>query len=343
MSPEKPRGKISYGRCQWQGVILLLCLLMESVFVSLCAAAEDSGFRFGRRDKPYAINFSNDNRGWIVGDMGLATTTADGGNNWQRVSVSGEESLKDIFFVGDAGWIVGNGGLILHSGNGGKKWDKQASGVNVVLLRVYFLDKEKGFTVGTDGTVLKTVNGGSSWEAVPLDWLKLLPGDLIEKGIMSINLYDVFFADGLSGWIVGDYGTVLHTTDGGKSWNLSQCGSFPALYSVFFKNKQEGWTVGQNGFFLKTTDGGRNWKNGAVKTEESLYRIFFRGAYGIIVGDHGIIIKTNDGGGTWRNGALKQPPPLPWLSSAWILPDAQAAKVIVIGKGMMVKTEILSR
>lgn len=342
MKENRAKRQFSCGRNKGKG-FLLLCLLACVSFVSVCAASELGGFRFGPRDKPYGIHFIDNSRGWIVGDMGLAATTGDGGENWRRVTISGEEPFKDIFFVGEAGWIVGDGGLILHSANGGKSWDKQNSGVSGALLKVFFLNQDKGFTVGTDGTMLKTDNGGSSWEVVPLDWMKFLPSDLIEKGVVSINLYDIFFSDESSGWVVGDNGAVLHTSDGGKLWSISKIGSFPALYSIFFKNNKEGWAVGQNGFFLKTGDGGRSWKNSSVITEENLYRIAFRGDYGVIMGDHGVIIKTNDGGTTWQNDALHLSPPLPWLADAVILPKAQSAKVIGIGKGVITNTKIIPR
>lgn len=325
-------------------MVLLLCFLAEIFFVSVCVASEQDNFRFGPRDKAYGIHFIDDSRGWIVGDTGLAAMTTDGGESWRRVAVSGEGPFKDVFFVGDAGWIVGDGGLILHSTNGGKSWDKQTSGVTVTLMQAFFLNRDKGFTVGTDGTLLKTVNGGSSWEVFPLDWIKFLPESLIEKGVIAINLYGIFFLDDSSGWIVGDNGAVLHTSDGGKQWGILQIGSYPPLFSVFFKSRKEGWAVGQNGFFVKTVDGGRSWKKGSVKTEESLYGISMRGDYGVIVGDHGAMLKTNDGGTTWLNEiAPNLHQPLPWLSDAWILINARSAKVFLIGKGVIAKTEILPK
>jgi photosystem II stability/assembly factor-like uncharacterized protein len=271
--------------------------------------------------------------------------TSDGGGNWRQVAISGEGPFggpfKDVFFVGDAGWIVGGEGLILHSNDGGKTWNKQSSGVQETLLKVFFLNRDKGFTVGGDGTILKTDNGGTSWESVAIDWMEILPEDLIEQGAVSVNLYGIFFSDELSGCIVGDFGTVLTTADGGKLWSLSNIGFLPSLFSVYFKNKREGWAVGQNGFCLKTDNGGRSWEKGSVETEESLYGIFLRGDYGVIVGDHGLIIKTNDGGTTWVNEiAPNLRAPFPWLVDACILLNAGSAKVIGIGKGLMLKTEI---
>ena len=100
--------------------------------------------------------------------------------------------------------------------------------------------------------------------------------------------------------------------------------------------------MGQNGFFLKTDDGGRTWKNGSIKTGEDLYKIFMRGDYGVIVGDHGVMIKTNDGGATWLTGvAPNLRLPFPWLADAWIITNARSAKIIAIGKGVIIKAGFL--
>ena len=343
MKAKKTERKFPGRQGRWQG-LLMLCMLAGVAFPPVCAASGDGNFRFTPRDKAYGIHFIDDKRGWIVGDMGLAVMTTDGGVNWRRVAFTGEEPFKDIFFVGDAGWIVGDGGLILHSDNGGKSWDKQASGVNGALMQVFFLDRNKGFAVGADGTILSTHNGGLSWNVNAMDWLSILPAALIERGIITINLYDVFFSDESSGWIVGDAGTILHTSDGGKQWSISKIGPFPALFSIFFKNKREGWAVGQDGYFLITGDGGKSWKTGSLETKENLYRIFMRGDYGVIVGDHGIMMKTNDGGTTWPHEvAPNLPSPVPWFADGWILVRERSAQVIRIGKGVMLKTEILPK
>ncbi|MBU1056106.1 MAG: hypothetical protein KKC46_20120, partial [Proteobacteria bacterium] len=295
---EKNKRELFSGCCKGEG-FLLLCLLVCFSFVSICNASESDNFQFGPRDKAYGIHFIDNNKGWIVGDMGLAAMTSDGGENWKQVVILKEGAFKDIFFVGDAGWIVGDGGLILHSDNGGKSWDRQTSDIDTALLKVFFINKKEGFAVGAEGSILKTNNGGTSWEVISLDLLNFLPQALIERGIITINLYDVIFLDEFSGWIVGDSGTILHTSDGGKTWLISKIGLLPSLYSVSFKSKKEGWAVGQNGFILKTGDGGRSWEKDSLDTKENLYRIVIHGDYGVIVGDHGVVIKSNDGETTW--------------------------------------------
>jgi photosystem II stability/assembly factor-like uncharacterized protein len=299
------------------------------------------GFLLSRRDKAFGVHFAGDKKGWVVGDNGLALMTPDGGRSWQRVVIS-DETFNDVIFVGEKGWIVGGSGLILHTNDGGKNWEKQPSNVSQSLMRVLFFDEDKGFTIGTDGIILKTLNGGSSWENASLDCMALLPPEMMEIGIISINLYDILFTDESNGWIVGDSGAVLHSEDGGKEWKLVNMGPYPPLFSIAFKNDREGWAVGQNGFSLKTEDGGKTWGKVVIEKENSLYKIRIHNGYGVIVGDQATVIETYDGGKTWDKVATDLHPPYPWLADAWILPS-NSAKVLSVGKGVILETKISSK
>jgi len=323
------------------GEFLLLLFFTAFVFSFTCLASNDGDLKLTRRDKAFGVYFTDDQNGWIVGDNGLSLKSGDGGKNWQRVSIS-DETLNDVFFIGEHGWIVGDGGLILHTDDGGKNWARQSSNVSLSLMRVLFLDNNKGFSIGADGSLLRTDNAGTSWEMVDLDWMSLLPAELLEAGIISINLYDIVFLDETSGWIVGDSGTILHSSDGGKEWRLTYIGLYPPLFSISFKNPREGWAVGQNGFSLKTDDGGKSWEKVVIEKENSLYKIRIFKDYGVIVGDQATIMETNDGGKTWAKVETGLNPPYPWLSDAWILPS-NSAKVLSIGKGIILETGIRSR
>jgi photosystem II stability/assembly factor-like uncharacterized protein len=76
------------------------------------------------------------------------------------------------------------------------------------------------------------------------------------------SLYSIEFLDDLHGWSVGEGGTVLRTTDGGKTWKMVVIEDAPDLYSVFFQDSQEGWTAGNlKGLaaIYRTRDGGQMW------------------------------------------------------------------------------------
>jgi photosystem II stability/assembly factor-like uncharacterized protein len=61
-------------------------------------------------------------------------------------------------------------------------------------------------------------------------------------------------------WVVGDKSTILHTTDGGKTWQVQLGGDPEAtdddLTRVFFLDARHGWAMTGRGKILGTTDGG---------------------------------------------------------------------------------------
>ena len=69
------------------------------------------------------------------------------------------------------------------------------------------------------------------------------------------NLQSLHFIDNQTGWIVGAYGTIFKTTDGGESWALQSSSTTNFLNSIYFTNDQTGWVVGESGTLLKTTNG----------------------------------------------------------------------------------------
>ena len=59
---------------------------------------------------------------------------------------------------------------------------------------------------------------------------------------------------------MGDGGTILHSTDGGATWQPQASGTDHVLHGVAFTDRQHGWAVGLGGIILHTTNGGVTWK-----------------------------------------------------------------------------------
>jgi photosystem II stability/assembly factor-like uncharacterized protein len=88
------------------------------------------------------------------------------------------------------------------------------------------------------------------------------------------TLRDIFAFDQNTAIAVGETGTIMKTTDGGKRWDVQHyvCGteSSEGISSVYFTDVNNGWVVGQWGTILNTTDGGTNWVAQTSGTSESL-------------------------------------------------------------------------
>ncbi len=121
------------------------------------------------------------------------------------------------------------------------------------------------------------------------------------------NLYGVSFVDSDVGWASGAFGTIAHTSDGGKTWVSQATGASESLFSVDFVNESLGWAVGRSGTIVHTGDGGKQWHAQKSPSEKHLFSVdFVDEAFGIAVGDWGIILVTEDGGRTWDDRSLTE-------------------------------------
>lgn len=114
------------------------------------------------------------------------------------------------------------------------------------------------------------------------------------------DLQDVYFRLPLDGWIAGNSGTILRTTNGGILWNAQTTGTTADLFGIVAPESQVCYACGSAGTVLKTTDGGSSWSSLTNGTSETLNSIdFIDGLTGWAVGTNGFIMQTTDGGATW--------------------------------------------
>lgn len=121
------------------------------------------------------------------------------------------------------------------------------------------------------------------------------------SGAAGTKLNGVFFlGDGRRGWIAGDGGKILRSTDGGDSWTTQSSTTAVPLQAVWFTNDSLGWAVGNGGTVRRTTNG-RTWTFLSVPAGgENLNDVHFATAdTGWIVGSNGLILRTFNRGVTW--------------------------------------------
>jgi photosystem II stability/assembly factor-like uncharacterized protein len=115
------------------------------------------------------------------------------------------------------------------------------------------------------------------------------------------NLRGASFVDANIGTVVGDYGTIVRTTDGGNNWTVQGSGTTQNLWAVSFTDVNDGTAVGEGGTVLGTTDGGAHWVPETSGTTLQLRGVSFAGdaSNGTAVGESGTILRTTDGGKRW--------------------------------------------
>ncbi|OPK06587.1 MULTISPECIES: YCF48-related protein [Pseudomonas] len=163
----------------------------------------------------------------------------------QRIDERLPAPLLSVARAGDAMIGVGLHGLIQRSTDEGRTWQQVDSPVSSDLVQVRFRDERNGWIVGHDALVMHTTDGGDTWQ-VQLDGRRLLTllnayyGPRAEQGdeaaslvlrevamaagtsatpdVLAAPFLDVMFDEHGSGFAVGAFGMLLHSTDNGQNW-----------------------------------------------------------------------------------------------------------------------------
>jgi len=109
----------------------------------------------------------------------------------------------------------------------------------------------------------------------------------------------IYFTNANTGYIVGNGGKILKTSDGGYNWSSQSSGIPYDLYSVKFTDENVGYIVGWGGYILKTIDGGTNWIVKHYAGPPLVSVCFPASNIGYACGYLAFILKTNDSGETW--------------------------------------------
>lgn len=272
-----------------------------------------------------SIHFIDDQKGYIVGGNGFATgvqlSTENAGQTWQLDTLTGEQISSLGFSLDGRGHNVGIKGLFRSDDELSVWWfqginiERPISPMNDIAFRsnnqglivggaafqdgyimrlgmdysllsldsfeneisaVTFSDDQTAHAVGY-GMVLRSADGGLSWE---------------RNSVNSDFYRAVHFPSANVGYAVGYTGTILKTTDAGKSWEKLRNGDKifvgdKPFRSVFFADEEKGFIVGDNGLFWLTSDGGEQWQEVRDFPDVDLHDVFFLNGNGYIVGDKG--------------------------------------------------------
>lgn len=127
---------------------------------------------------------------------------------------------------------------------------------------------------------------------------------------VSSTLTSVCFIDAAQGWAAGNWGVILHTTDGGEHWLVQRTDTQVdrPLFSIHFLDGNDGVAVGLWGLMLTTHDGGKSWladdlppPPGGGKADSNLFRIFASTKGRLFVtAERGLVLRSDDQGRHWQ-------------------------------------------
>ncbi len=273
----------------------------------------------GTTKKLLSVYFNDSQRGWAVGDSGAILNTDNGGSNWQILNLGITGRISSIQFADSLnGWINGEIGKILKTTNAGTSWQTVSTGRNYVLTAMYFSDPRNGWAIASD-SILYSKDGGLSWTSrkaqfyfQTLQFTDSLNGFMLgyqtnqrttdggntwqNFNVELSSVSSVYFISPAEGYVVGNSGIVIKTTNGGIVWENQTGVTTRDLSSVHFTDTQNGWVAG--GSVLKTTDGGSSWQKQRINGT----KVFFVNRdVGWVLGSS--LYRTSNGGNTWDSTA----------------------------------------
>lgn len=248
--------------------------------------------------------------------------------------------LMDAALAGSRLVAVGERGLVLLSDDQGASWRQARVPVSVGLTAVHFADERTGMAVGHGGVVLGTTDGGESWTrlldgraAAELALAAAHARDdqdavreaarLVEEG-PDKPLLDVLMLDRDNALVVGAYGLVFRTRDGGDSWQPLMAGldnPDGLHYYAIARHGDRILLAGEQGLLNLSEDGGRHFRGLDSPYQGSFFAAELPSARELVVaGLRGNVWRSADGGHGWQR--LASPVDASVTASA-LLPDRQ--------------------
>lgn len=284
---------------------------------------------------------------WLCGNQGLIISTKDNGATWQSHPTPTTLNLLSIDVDPNSDYrACGNQSVIIRSSDYGQTWvqENQAPFISLRSVETKGIGGP-AYAVGDKGHISETLDGGATWtekESPTLYQLNDVCFQALFHSVYAAGWFgqvlvkeesasaefevlnkrpthyfmDVDFINADTGWVAAGEriddegnldGLILHTVDGGKSWE-TQLNEPVFFSSVDFVSKNEGWAVGESsvpfseGVIMHTTNGGHSWVSQPNPVVGSVEKVFFLDEnYGWVASADwwGQIAHTTNGGETW--------------------------------------------
>lgn len=207
------------------------------------------------------IDASSTEVAWACGDEGALVRTNDGGGSWHRVDpgpLKGVNAYSVSCLGWDSAWVSGGNGIVMKTSDGGASWERFDQGSRGTLI-VNAVDARTAYCVRqADDIITQTVDGGATWIRRRL----VFTGHSVSLNNLCVVDEKTAYA---TAWVVetgmlGDFGMVFKTGDGGATWRATMKTHAPLLLlDVSSRDGINVWATGLFGLTYRSTDGGATW------------------------------------------------------------------------------------
>ena len=325
----------------------------------------------------FSVYFKDANTGFIGGDAGSFYFTSDGGSTWaSRPAPATDQLMKDIQFNDPELFMVGDKNNLYRTTDYGLNWDilnfSSSAPPDNITSSMYSIDKTGNTIVitGFTGLIYKSTDDGNSWSTITTAkhnyflsgiyansstrkiWVigDAGPSSVLYSsdfgstwstsfgGAPNTNFRDIDFLNDNTGYICGEGGSIIKTTNSGQNWttipsitiqaansiaavdenvvlagcnngvylrstnsglNFSLINAGISFQNFSFVDNNTGWAVGSSKI-LKTTDKGVTWALQYSHTATLLRIDMIDGNNGFACGWSGSLFKTTNGGVNWN-------------------------------------------
>ena len=240
-----------------------------------------------------------------VGERGHIIYSDDQGQSWTQAQVPVSVTLTGVDFGTEReGWAVGHSGAVLHSSDAGATWELQLDGIQAARLAIASQEAEIA-------DMERRIEDAPDAQKEDLEWalddltfaLENMEADL---DIGPVNPFlDVWFRDAEHGFVVGAYGMMFHTKDGGRTWQdwaprLDNSQNFH-LNAITEVAGGALVVVGEAGQIHVSVDGGETWERRESPYPGSLFGVLGTGRVNEILafGLRGTLLESTDLGRSW--------------------------------------------
>jgi photosystem II stability/assembly factor-like uncharacterized protein len=224
-----------------------------------------------------------------VGQRGHVLYSDDEAKTWQQGTVPVSSDLVAVSFpTPTTGWAVGHDGVVLRSTDAGATWVRQLDGQAAGAAMVAYYERNAASVPAAD----------AKRYAAAADEAKRFAAQGSENPFL-----DVWFENDKNGIVVGAFGLILQTRDGGTTWEpMLHAVENPKAFHLYSVRAvgPDVYMTGEQGLVLKLDRAAGQFRKIEVPYQGTLFGVTGSSRAVIAYGLRGTMLRSTDAGRTWQ-------------------------------------------